>query len=109
MFSFARKHIPASPNTTDSDTFRPLPCRPVGAYFREPSPYHDGGYVQHYRWVVQPNNTLIVLPALNDSFNRRYASQRDGCSETVIWDEICDGAIAPETIQAIKDIANDEG
>lgn len=93
---------------SSANTLRYRPIRVVRVYFLKPSRYNDGGYVQHYRWGVQPNNTLTVLAALNDSFNRRYGRQRTVHLETVIWDEICDGAIAPQTIQAIKDRAWDD-
>ncbi len=88
---------------------KPEPCRTVRVYFVKPSRYDDEGYVQFYRWGVQPNNTLTVLAALNDTFNKRYGAERNVFLETVIWDELCDGAIGPESITAIKEKAREDG
>src|SRR5215472_11350296 len=49
------------------------PCRTLRVYFIKPSRYDEEGYVQSFRYGVQPNNTLTVLKALNESLNRRYA------------------------------------
>src|SRR5579862_3448612 len=100
-----RKEITASAGAGESSVLRPEPCRTVRVYFIKPSRYDDDGYVQFYRWGVQPNNTLTVLAALNDSYNRQFGAQRNVFLETVIWDEVCDGAIGPENITAIKDRA----
>src|SRR5580704_5456112 len=69
---------------------RPEPCRKVRVYFIKPSHYDDLGYVEYFRWGVQPNNTLTVLAALNDTFNREHSSKLNAYLETIIWDEICD-------------------
>jgi radical SAM superfamily enzyme YgiQ (UPF0313 family) len=85
------------------------PYRTVRVYFIKPSRYDEQGYVQHYRWGVQPNNTLTVLAALNEEFNKRYGHERNVHLETVIWDEVCDGPVAPATIKAIKEKAREDG
>jgi radical SAM superfamily enzyme YgiQ (UPF0313 family) len=105
----SQKQFSPSTMTVDAGTLKPEPCRVVRVYFIKPSRYDDGGYVQHYRWGVQPNNTLTVLAALNDSFNKHHARRCNVYLETIIWDEICDGAIGPETVQAIKDKAKADG
>src|SRR5229473_803188 len=88
---------------------RPEPCRTVRVYFIKPSRYVEEGYVQFFRYGVQPNNTLTVLRALNETFNRHYSAQRNVYLETVIWDEICDGVVSPATIEAIKEKAAEDG
>jgi radical SAM superfamily enzyme YgiQ (UPF0313 family) len=90
-------------------TVKPEPCRTVRVYFIKPSRYDEEGYVQYFRYGVQPNNTLTVLTALNEAFNKRYATERNVYLETVIWDEICDGVVSPETIKAIKEKAREDG
>src|SRR3984893_2553025 len=88
---------------------KPEPCRTVRVYFIKPSRYDEDGFVQYFRYGVQPNNTLTVLTALNEAFNNRYATERNVRLETVIWDEICDGIVSPQTITAIKDKAREDG
>jgi radical SAM superfamily enzyme YgiQ (UPF0313 family) len=56
---------------------------------------------------VLPNNTLTALAALNEEYNRMRAAQ-DVFIETVLWDEIVDGAIDTDTIQAIKEKAQED-
>src|SRR5271170_259472 len=85
------------------------PCRKVRVYFIKPSRYDDQGYVEYFRWGIQPNNTLTVLAALNDSFNREHTDKLNVHLETVIWDEVCDGAIGAETVQAIEERAAEDG
>ncbi len=85
------------------------PCRTVRVYFIKPSRYDDEGYVHFFRYGVQPNNTLTVLKALNEGFNRRYSAERNVYLETVIWDEICDGIVSPESVRAIKEKAAEDG
>jgi radical SAM superfamily enzyme YgiQ (UPF0313 family) len=85
------------------------PCRTVRIYFIKPSRYDEEGYVQSFRYGVQPNNTLTVLNALNESLNRRFAAHRNVYLETVIWDEICDGLVSPETVLAIREKAREDG
>src|SRR5580704_17381242 len=63
-------------------TLRPEPCRTVRVYFIKPSRYDEEGYVQVFRYGVQPNNTLTVLNALNEGFNQRYATKRNVYLET---------------------------
>ncbi|MGC2303965.1 B12-binding domain-containing radical SAM protein [Candidatus Binatus sp.] len=88
---------------------KPAVCRTVRVYFIKPSRYDEDGFVQYFRYGVQPNNTLTVMTALNEAFNKRYAVERNVRLETVIWDEICDGIVSPETITAIKDKAREDG
>ncbi|HEV3112990.1 MAG TPA: radical SAM protein [Candidatus Binataceae bacterium] len=104
-----RKQITAGPGALEPAVLKPEPCRTIRVYFIKPSRYDDEGYVQFYRWGVQPVNTLTVLAALNDTFNKQYGAQRNVFLETIIWDEVCDGAIGPETITAIKDRAREDG
>jgi len=91
------------------NALRPELCRTVRVYFIKPSRYDEEGYVQVFRYGVQPNNTLTVLRALNETFNRRYAAERNVYLETVIWDELCDGVVSPATIDAIKEKAAEDG
>jgi len=88
---------------------KPEPCRTIRVYFIKPSRYDEEGFVQYFRYGVQPNNTLTVLTALNEAFNNRYAVERNVRLDTVIWDEICDGVVSPETIKAIKEKAHEDG
>src|SRR6185437_15214362 len=86
------------------------PCRTIRVYFVKPSRYDENGYVQFFRYGVQPNNTLTVMRALNETLNRRFAADhRNVYLDTVIWDEICDGVVSPETITAIKEKAQEDG
>ena len=85
------------------------PCRTLRVYFIKPSRYDEEGYVQSFRYGVQPNNTLTVLKALNETLNRRFGAHRNVYLETVIWDEICDGLVSPETVVAIKEKAREDG
>src|SRR5258705_8781710 len=101
--------IGASPNALTNSTLKPEPCRTIRVYFIKPSRYDENGYVQFFRYGVQPNNTLTVLAALNDTFNKRYSAARNVYLQTVLWDEICDGAVSPETIAAIKEKAREDG
>jgi len=101
--------IGANEGALRSPALRPEPCRTIRVYFVKPSRYDEEGYVQIFRYGVQPNNTLTVMKALNESFNQRYSAERNVYLETVIWDEICDGAVSPETIRAIKEKAEEDG
>ncbi|HZP45422.1 MAG TPA: radical SAM protein [Candidatus Binataceae bacterium] len=92
-----------------SDALRAEPCRTVRVYFIKPSRYDEEGYVQFFRYGVQPNNTLTVLKALNDTLNQQRGAERNVVLETVIWDELCDGVVTPETIVAIKEKAIEDG
>jgi radical SAM superfamily enzyme YgiQ (UPF0313 family) len=100
--------ITGSQSALEDGSVRPEPCRTVRVYFIKPSRYDEEGHVQHYRFGVMPNNTLTVLASLNESFNRR-AAKRNVFLETVVWDEVCDGVISPETISAIKEKAREDG
>ncbi len=99
----------AANGANGSQALKPEPCRTVRVYFIKPSRYGEEGYVQFYRWGVQPNNTLTVLAALNEAYNRRCSAERNVYLETVIWDEVCDGVVSPATIQAIRDKAHEDG
>src|SRR5271157_5569960 len=98
-----RLQLTASQNAISQASVKPEPCRTIRVYFIKPSRYEEEGYVQFYRYGVQPNNTLTVLAALNDTFNKRYSAERNVYLATVLWDETCDGVISPETIKAIKE------
>ncbi len=101
--------LTASEGAMSAGALRPEPCRTIRVYFIKPSRYDDEGYVSTFRYGVQPNNTLTVLAALNDAFNRRYSAERNVYLQTIIWDEICDGVISPEAIRAIKEKAREDG
>jgi radical SAM superfamily enzyme YgiQ (UPF0313 family) len=101
--------LTASEGALDDATLKPEPCRTVRVYFIKPSRYDEDGYVQYFRYGVQPNNTLTVLTALNEAFNKRYATERNVYLETVIWDEICDGLVSADTIKVIKEKAREDG
>jgi hypothetical protein len=101
----AKLQLTAREGATADAAMKPEPCRTIRVYFIKPSRYDEDGFVQYFRYGVQPNNTLTVMTALNEAFNKRYAVERNVRLETVIWDEICDGIVSPETIQAIKEKA----
>jgi radical SAM superfamily enzyme YgiQ (UPF0313 family) len=104
-----RPKLTARPGAVAEGALKPEPIRTIRVYFIKPSHYDDEGYVSLYRYGVQPNNTLTVLAALNEAFNRRYAGERNLHLETIIWDEVCDGLISGETIAAIKEKAAEDG
>ena len=101
--------ISASERALRSGSLKPEPCRTIRVYFIKPSRYDEEGYVSVFRFGVQPNNTLTVLNALNDTYNRRFSAERNVYIDTVIWDEICDGVVSPETIKAMKEKATEDG
>ncbi len=101
--------LTASQSALENGSLKPEPYRIVRVYFMKPSRYEEEGYVMFYRYGVQPNNTLTVLSALNDTFNKRYSAERNVFLETVLWDEVCDGVVSPDTIKAIKDKAREDG
>lgn len=84
------------------------PCRTVRIYFIKPSKYDEDGYVLRFWKGVLPNNTLTALAALNEQYNRLRAT-KNIFVETILWDEIVDGAISAETIRAIKDKGKEDG
>ncbi|MBV8773858.1 MAG: radical SAM protein [Deltaproteobacteria bacterium] len=104
-----RLQLGARDGVSQHKTLPAEPYRTIRVYFIKPSRYDEEGYVQFFRYGIQPNNTLTVLKALNESLNRRFAVERNVCLETVIWDEICDGVVSPETLLAIKDKAREDG
>jgi len=101
--------LTARQSALGNGSLKPEPCRTVRVYFIKPSRYDEDGYVHVFRYGVQPNNTLTVLAALNEAFNRKYSTERNVYLETVIWDEICDGVVGPATIKAIRDKAREDG
>src|SRR5271167_142941 len=105
----AALRLTAREGATADAAVKPEPCRTIRVYFIKPSRYDEDGFVQYFRYGVQPNNTLTVMTALNEAFNKRYAVERNVRLETVIWDEICDGIVSPETIVAIKEKAREDG
>src|SRR5207244_5844094 len=86
----------------------PVLCRTLRVYCIKPSKYDDRGRVTYFWKGVLPNNTLTVLAALNDSYNRLRADDRVHV-ETVIWDEQVDGPVLPETVRAIGERAREDG
>src|SRR6267154_1059526 len=101
--------ITATASALASQALKPEPCRTIRVYFIKPSRYDEEGYVQLFRYGVQPNNTLTVLKALNENYNRNYGAKRNVYLDTVIWDEICDGVVSADTIRAIKEKAQEDG
>jgi len=108
---------PGRDSRTDADSILPVarkpareavPCRTVRVYFIKPSKYDEQGFVLHFWKGVLPNNTLTALAALNEEYTRLRAS-RNVFVETVLLDEIVEGPINPETIQAIKEKAKEDG
>ena len=107
--SLKRLQLGAREAVAEPSSLSAEPCRTVRIYFIKPSRYDEEGYVQFFRYGVQPNNTLTVLKALNESLNQRFAARRNVYLETVIWDETCDGLVSPETVLAIKEKAREDG
>ena len=101
--------LTASQAALENGSLKPEPYRIVRVYFIKPSRYDEEGYVQFYRYGVQPNNTLTVMAALNDTLNKRFAADRNVFLETILWDEICDGVVSPDNVAAIKDKAREDG
>src|ERR1700726_1418111 len=101
--------LTASAAAMRKGSLNPETVRVIRVYFIKPSKYDDDGYVSVFRYGVQPNNTLNVLSALNEEFNRHFSGSRNVHLETIIWDEICDGVVSPETIKAIKEKAREDG
>jgi radical SAM superfamily enzyme YgiQ (UPF0313 family) len=95
----AAPHLPTVPATL---------CRTLRVYFIKPSKYDDRGRLQHFWKGVLPNNTLTVLAALNESYNRLRADDAVYV-ETVIWDEQVDGPMLPAAIRAIQEKALEDG
>src|SRR5271169_636474 len=69
--------IGTTAGAVSTEVLKPEPCRTIRVYFIKPSRYDEDGYVQVFRYGVQPNNTLTVLAALNDTFNKRYSAERN--------------------------------
>ncbi len=100
--TLGRTPIEASPAA------EPVRCRTLRIYFIKPSKYDDWGRVAHFWKGVLPNNTLTVLAALNDAYNR-LRGDAGVYVETVIWDEQVDGPILPATVRAMQEKALDDG
>jgi radical SAM superfamily enzyme YgiQ (UPF0313 family) len=73
--------------------------RTLRVYFIKPSQYDRDGTVLQFRWGVIPNNTLTVLAALNEAF---AASHPTVDTQTVLWDELVDGAVGLETLATLR-------
>jgi radical SAM superfamily enzyme YgiQ (UPF0313 family) len=84
----------------------PAGRRTLRIYFIKPSTYDDGGYVLQFRWGTIPNNTLTVLAALNAAV---AASHPDIHIQTVLWDEMVDGALSSAMIACICERAAVDG
>src|SRR5262249_35320844 len=80
--------------------------RRLRIYFIKPSQYDPDGYVWSYRWGTVPNNTLTVLAGLTAAYAR--ANPRVEI-ETVLWDELVDGVLAPAVMQSIRARAQADG
>ena len=73
--------------------------RMLRVYFIKASQYDRDGMVLQFRWGVIPNNTLTVLAALNEA----YAASHPAIDvQTVLWDELVDGAVGFETLAALR-------
>src|SRR5260370_39532410 len=59
----------ANASTLSNGMLKPEPWRTGRVYFIKPSRYDHEGYVHLFRDIVQPNNTLTVLKALNEGVN----------------------------------------
>jgi len=86
----------------------PVAGRTLRVYFIKPSKYHHDGYVLQFWKGVLPNNTLTVLSALNEAYNRLRAED-NVYLETVLWDEIVDGPLSAGAIRAIREKADEDG
>src|ERR1017187_4520237 len=75
--------LTASAAAMKQGSLKPEAVRILRIYFIKPSKYDDDGYVSLFRYGVQPNNTLTVLAALNEEFNRKYSSSRNVHLETI--------------------------
>jgi radical SAM superfamily enzyme YgiQ (UPF0313 family) len=108
----AYSHTPSEASTTLPVTREvrreATPCRTLRVYFIKPSKYDADGYVLRFWKGVLPNNTLTALAALNEQYNRLRA-HKNIFVETILWDEIVEGAISADTIHAIKDRGKEDG
>ena len=62
----AKLQLTAREGATADTAMKPEPCRTIRVYFIKPSRYDEDGFVQYFRYGVQPNNTLTVMTALNE-------------------------------------------
>lgn len=74
--------------------------RTLRIYFVKPSKYDTDGTLLRYRWGVIPSNTLIVLAGLNSGFAQ---IRPDISIQTILWDEVVDGALTPAMIASIQE------
>lgn len=93
---FALPRARRSPPDADC-TSAPPGSAPIRIYLIKPSRYDDDGWVMRFRWGVIPNNTLAVVAGLL----QRAAASLGIDLECILWDELIDGVIEPETIDAI--------
>jgi len=91
----------------DADLARARPGRrALRIYFVKPSRYDDRGEVMLFRWGVIPSNTLIALAGLTAA----WASERPELDvQTVLWDEVVDGALTGDTAASIAERARRDG
>src|SRR5260370_41148928 len=83
----AKLQLTAREGATADAAMKPEPCRTIRVYFIKPSRYDEDGFVQYFRYGVQPNNTLTVMTALNEAFNNRYPVKLNVPLETLILHE----------------------
>ena len=98
----------STPPSVRSRSQEPVLCRTLRIYFIKPSKYHHDDYVLYFWKGILPNNTLTVLAALNEEYNRLHAAD-NVYVETVLWDEIAEGPINADTIRAIREKAKEDG
>src|SRR6202795_2346278 len=67
----AKLQLTARAGASTDAAVKPEPCRTVRVYFIKPSRYDEDGFVQYFRYGVQPNNTLTVMTALKDRKSTR--------------------------------------
>src|ERR1700685_172951 len=67
----AKLQLTARGGASADAVIKPEPCRTIRVYFIKPSRYDEDGFVQYFRYGVQPNNTLTVMTALNERSEER--------------------------------------
>jgi hypothetical protein len=113
MWRWLAAHLPgvALPSRADLRPDAALPrARPgrraLRIYLIKPSQYDADGFVLRFRWGVIPNNTLTVLAGLTQA----YAAARPALDvQTILWEELVDGVIAPDTLDSIRVRADVDG
>lgn len=106
MRSWMRTHLPGwrlpawhAPRPDHDLPRAAVDRRTLRIYFVKPSQYDADGTVLQFRWGVIPNNTLTVLASLNDAY---AAARPEIAVQTVLWDELVDGAIGRQTLDAMR-------